>query len=266
MSGNGKYQTACCNGGKVGSSNDFGYTWVYSSIGPVNFSGIAMSKNGQYQTVCGVYDLDNSTLMYSKTYGSIWSFSIITDVIGWNDISISETGQYQIVCSNSRIYSSDNYGVNFTHVSYGDDKVWLSVSISLDGQRQLFCTETKIYISNNFGLTAEPVGKSELFPEGIAYENLTFGRLTSSLQYIIVLKDSGLMVSKIPNDLHIPGVITVNTKGYINSNAVILLSGSRQNIYSYRIINDKTFDIISSDFEDSGQCSYSVQSYGQYSE
>lgn len=263
MSGNGKYQTACCKSGRIGTSNDFGYTWIYSTIGSVDFTVVDMSKNGQYQTVCGLLDGDNDRIYYSKTYGSIWNNSNCPSV-SWNDISISETGQFQLVCGpidNSGTFKSlafsTDYGVNFIQNEYGV-KDWVSVSISPNGDRQVLCTsDGKIWISTDFGATAE---------ESTTIINSKFCRLTSSLQYIIVLKTSGISFSKIPNDLHIPGVITVSTKGNINSNAVILLSGSRQNIYSYRIINHNTFDIISSDFEDSGQCSYSIQSYGQYSE
>lgn len=254
MSENGKYQTTCGDGGNVLSSTDGGYNWIASTICGGNLISICMSKNGRYQSVCGVNNDDN-TNMYSKTYGSIWKYSNLSNsIISWKSISCSSCGQYQTMCSfTNDIMISEDFGVNWFS-SLSGVKDWCLVFITYDSRIQLACEYGgNIYISRNFGYTWDYCYST--------FQNWKSLTVTDTLQYIDVIYENNILTSKIDGD--VPGIITINTISTINNNATILLSGNNSNLYSYETNHSDSFNIISSDIQDAGTVSYCIMDYGQ---
>lgn len=249
----GKYVTIVCNSGIILYSADFGITWINITVTSENLASIAMSKNGKYQSICGA----NGTNMYSKTYGMNWKYSNLpNNGTQWKSISSSSDGQYQSICGmNDYIYVSEDYGVNWSSSSSIVDN-WLSICVSFLGQQQITYDNTgNIYVSLDFGYTWN-----------ICYTNVEIPLslvISDTLQYIIILYSDITVISKIDNDGFIPGIATVKTNAVINNNGVILLSGSNNNTYSYNTNFTDEFNIISSNMEDDGVCSYEILFYGQ---
>lgn len=76
-------------------------------------------------------------------------------VIQWNDIAISETGQYVTASGWDRLYTSNNYGATFT-ARGGSGNTWRGTATSGDGQYQLAAfmnLNGKVYRSSNYGVT-----------------------------------------------------------------------------------------------------------------
>lgn len=262
ISSSGKYQTICGNGGNIIYSYDYGYNWTSTTICADNLISITMSDDGKYQSVCGLNG-DSNSIMYSKTYGITWKYSNLNNSdIQWKSISCSYCGQYQTICGinlNSNfipIMTSEDYGVNWVN-SLSGEKNWTSVFVTFNGQRQLaFDYGGDIYLSLDFGYTWNS-----------CYTNINNNWMSVSvsdtLQYIFILYNNGILISSIINDDKVPGVITVQTDFNTNPHAVILLSGSNSNIYSYETNFTDNFAILSSDLEDDGMISYQIISYGE---
>jgi photosystem II stability/assembly factor-like uncharacterized protein len=254
LSNSGKYQTIVGDGGNVIYSLDYGYTWVSSTVCASNLVSITMSGDGKYQTFCGINDSNNS-VMYSKTYGVNWKYSNFTDSsIEWKNVSCSDDGQYQTLCgANQPIFISEDYGINWNQSLSGDSE-WIIVYVSSFGQKQIAHNYNgNIYVSLDFGFTWNQ-----------CYDTINMWKsliITKTLQYVIGISDGTSIVSKIEGS--IPGRLTINTRQEINEHAVILLSGSNLNKYSYETNCSKSFDIISSDFEDNSAISYAILYYGQ---
>lgn len=257
ISGNGKYQTVCGDGGNIGYSSDFGYTWICSTICSNNLISICMSKNGKNQSVCGSND-DSNSVMYSKTYGILWKYSNLSNSgVQWKNISCSGCGQYQTLCSyETSIMISEDFGINWNQSLSGDGHNWCLVYVTYDGQRQIACDYgSNIFLSLDFGFTWNSCSSDQYDWRSIS--------ISDTLQFIDIIYQNGILVSKIYNDDKIPGFITIPAKTIVNNNAIILLSGNSSNTYSYITDDIKFFDIVSSDFEDSGKISYLLLDYGQ---
>jgi photosystem II stability/assembly factor-like uncharacterized protein len=259
ISSSGQYQSICCNSGIILYSLDYGSTWDSSNISNYDLLSITMSSNGKYQSVCGL----NNTVMYSKTYGVNWTIStLLTDIsTKWNSISCSDDGQLQILAGNeTNIYFSEDGGINW-RISFTSSKEWTHVFVTHDGQRQLACDNGgSLWVSLNFGKTWNSC-------PGTTY-NFSSICVSKTLQYIVMLYSGGIITSFINNkDIYgkekIPGILTINTDSQLVPGAVILLSGSNNNIYSYKISSGGSFNILSSDVNDNGAVSYEIINYGQ---
>lgn len=252
MSSSGKYQTICGSDGTILYSNDYGYIWTSTIINGNNLISITMSDDGKFQCVC-----DSVNIMYSKTYGIIWKYgNLLISDNRWNSISSSSCGQYVTTSSDEHdIVISEDYGVSWG-VSLSGNHNWVNVFVTPSGKRQLaYDSDGKVYLSIDFGYTWE-----------ICYNTSNnWKSMVSSdtLQYVFALHDDGLVILKIINDDKIPGTVTISTNFRINSNAVILLSGDRSNIYTYDTDFTNSFDINSSDYEDNGAVSYAILNYGE---
>ena len=259
ISANGRYQTICGNLGQIVYSTDYGYNWTTITFGSDNLLSITMSKSGRYQSVCGTSDYSNSILM-SKTFGVTWKYSNFqNNSKQWNSISCSSCGQYQTLCGNSEfIFTSDNYGFDWTRTLSGSGN-WNLVYITDKEQYQLACNyDGDIFLSTDFGQNW-----NSCYTATNTIKNWKSITVSDTLQYITVLYESGMLISKIDNNGFIPGFIKINTNSVINNNGIILLTGSNPNIYSYETNFNDSFNIISSNLEDDGEVSYSIESYGQ---
>ena len=137
-----------------GSFNNFGLNWT--PIQPKsNWSGVAISENGQYQTAVS----QGSNIYTSSNFGVDWS-SIPNYLFDWVSIAMSSTGKYQTALINGgNIYYSSNYGVSWSPVS-GTINTWTSICMSSSGQNQLAVTSGNgglIFGSSDYGASWKQV-------------------------------------------------------------------------------------------------------------
>jgi hypothetical protein len=146
MSADGRYQSACVNGGLIYISSDYGNTWIpkESSRG---WSSICMSADGSYQSAC-----HNSGQIYvSSDYGATWTPKDSNRA--WVGICISADGRYQsAVVTSGQIYISSDYGN--TWVPKDSNRAWYAICMSSDGRYQSACVNSgQIYVSSDYGNT-----------------------------------------------------------------------------------------------------------------
>lgn len=82
----------------------------------------------------------------------------------WTSVAISSNGQYQTILEyQGGIYRSDDYGINWTHVSPTGytNALWSSVSVSDTGQYQsAVAYNTNIFLSSDYGMSWTATGDS----------------------------------------------------------------------------------------------------------
>jgi hypothetical protein len=145
----------------LGSRALFGIVCQGVSYG-ADASGVGMwTAIGRGTTYTGcAYSYDGKTWFLSQTSGSLFgtSANVLTEryapVAGanWQSVSLSSTGQYQtaVVNDGGQIYTSSDFGVNWTARDSGRD--WRSVSLSSTGQYQTAVVYSgQIYTSSNYG-------------------------------------------------------------------------------------------------------------------
>ena len=135
------------------NSNNF---TLNSSLPSTGISKVAMSSSGQYQTAIG-----GSNYYVSSNYGITWSQPNTISGISLTALSISQTGQYQVIAGNSigdtvigNIYKSTNYGSTFIKLTYGQNIYPITeTEISSNGQKIVVGTSNTaiMYISFNGG-------------------------------------------------------------------------------------------------------------------
>jgi len=101
-------------------------------------------------------DPNSSTISYNySTYGNNWIKSDASGV-DWKGISLSSTGQYQsaIINQGSAIYTSSNYGIDWSIRPTTSMEYWRSISVSSTGQYQSAGTlYNGTYYSANYGVS-----------------------------------------------------------------------------------------------------------------
>ena len=137
MSADGKYQTAIARSdtnSDVWFSDDYGLTWAMDTPGEYSYKGIAISSDGQYQTLVTWAD----QILISSDYGSSWTARGLTKY--YFDVAMSSNGQWQVVISNGGfVYVSNNYGLTWTEVWFafwgpvGDGCFPYRICMSSDG-------------------------------------------------------------------------------------------------------------------------------------
>jgi hypothetical protein len=146
MSSDGVHQTAIRNGPngrQIHTSGDHGESWPGVGLTSCdggqcnkNWTGIAMSRDGQRQTAVASL----SGIYRSLDYGRSWSLVGNTSLISWNGIDMSWDGKYQTAVSynaggvSGRIYTSSDFGA--TWIARGLDIGYKTVAMSADGQHQ----------------------------------------------------------------------------------------------------------------------------------
>jgi len=159
---NGKYQTIVSCGDNIYLSEDYGVTWraqdtdtdIYQSVGIFPTCGVALSYNGQYQTIV----VEN--IYVSSDFGRTWVN--VSDDNGfedrnWAGVAMSSDGQYQTAIeAGGDVHVSSDYGQSWLFV---DDinltnKIWQYVSVSATGQYQTILEKQGyIYTSIDYGVT-----------------------------------------------------------------------------------------------------------------
>jgi hypothetical protein len=153
-SADGKYQTAVASGPeniRVNSNYGVG-TWVSKEVAR-NWSGVAISSTGRYQTA-----IHSGGFIYiDASFGEagLWT-PVLTDTPrAWASVAMSSTGQYQTaVVAGGKIYVNNNYGANGEWVETESNRAWISVAISgATGRYQTAVAQNaQIYTNANFGL------------------------------------------------------------------------------------------------------------------
>jgi photosystem II stability/assembly factor-like uncharacterized protein/predicted acyltransferase (DUF342 family) len=211
---------------------------IYTSITPFyneSFSGTLSTNN---MNISGLLNItgtsapiqlnDDSILTtaelsldYYNGFGKVWDVNSPSE--NFNNISISLTGQYQTAVSNTNtnIYVSNNYGINWIATSYGslNSYGWHSVYISGNGKYQYavpnysetYAESGYIYFSDNFGSNWTPCYNT------ISTNKWSSISCSSSGQYVIVSsKNNSLYLSTSYGN--------INNWNYIGNNDISLTS------------------------------------------
>jgi hypothetical protein len=148
---------------------------------PSAWTSVSVSASGQYQTAGRAFT--TSTPIYtSKDYGVTWTQNPTNFPSNIQDISISSTGQYQIVAtSNTGIWISTNYGATWTQNASTSSIPMIGVQISSSGQYITAVTNNgKIYTSVSpltyltIGRNPNPSANYVLSIDGNAYASGTY--------------------------------------------------------------------------------------------
>ena len=158
----GRYQTVVSSGDTVYTSDDYGKTWrpldetteLYQSIETFPTGGIAISYNGEYQTIV----VEN--IYISSDFGRTWTN--VSDPNGfdernWEGVAMSSDGIYQTAIENGgEVHISSDYGNTWLFVddSRMIDKEWAAVAVSATGQFQTVLEQNGyIFTSSDYGKT-----------------------------------------------------------------------------------------------------------------
>jgi hypothetical protein len=153
-SADGKYQTAVASGPEnIRVNSNFGVgTWVSKEVAR-NWSGIAVSSTGRYQTA-----IHSGGFIYiDASFGEAATWTpVLTDTPrAWASVAMSSTGQYQTaVVAGGKIYVNNNYGASGEWVETESNRAWISVAVSgATGRYQTAVAQNaQIYTNANFGL------------------------------------------------------------------------------------------------------------------
>jgi len=186
MSATGQYQSLISNGSGLFFTNNYGKAWSNTNWIKSKLSVIAMSATGQYQTTA-----DGTTVYYSSDYGntftkSISGFAGCNVNFAPNQLVISASGQYQLLCDNkSGIYNSADYGQTWTmtwsgNATFTDANMsnfysfnnGVPVIIIQDGLYQFVGITTGYFLSRNNGVSWSYIGTSLIYGSFV-YDSLT---------------------------------------------------------------------------------------------
>lgn len=234
MSKDGRYQTAIGRTGGQGFpylSQDYGQTWIRNASYPKNWSAIAISESGQYQSAVTTSD----RIYISQDYGNNWTGKESNRL--WADISVSYDAKCQTaVVSNGFIYISHDSGNSWSGVLTGSSQNWKSVNMSENGLYQSAVIDSSngiIYNSFNSGLTwaasNSPTGnwrniaiskdgkiQAAILTNGVVYNSLDYG-VSWSLKFgitggrgISISEDGRYQTAVGPNNINSENVIAIS--------------------------------------------------------
>lgn len=157
----GQYQTIVSCGDTVYTSNNYGITWnalsdtnldIYNSIETFPTAGLAISYNGQYQTIV------SENIYLSSDYGRTWrdvSTPNDLDDRNWEGIAMSSNGRYQTAIeSGGEIYISADFGNTWRFINSPivTDKQWQAVEMTSTGEYQVVIEKLgTVYMSVDYG-------------------------------------------------------------------------------------------------------------------
>jgi len=111
------------NGNYILVSPDFFTHHITMQPSASVFSDVAMSGNGQFQTVTR----ESQSLMRSTDFGATWS-ACNSPIRVWRGVSMDDTGQYQLATSSYGFAVSSDYGANWTEKWSGASFMYPSVA------------------------------------------------------------------------------------------------------------------------------------------
>ena len=187
MSADGRHQTlvqraesddtTCPSQAVLLVSCDHGKTFA-SRLTILNFTGVAMSSCGQYQTA--VVQANNTDPMSgpgyiytSHDFGETWSQNTNAPSNGWYGVAMSATGQYQLALPNTYksaplngfLFCSSDFGKTWTPREGPGEQLWLTGSMNASGSVQVAsvfgtladdlstASPGAIYMSRDYGCT-----------------------------------------------------------------------------------------------------------------
>ena len=162
---NGQYQNVISSGDSLYQSRDYGLTWVrfddeyselYNSIQMFPTCDVAMSFNGNYQTIV------SENIYTSSDYGFTWNTVDLNpgvdsdwDDRNWISIAMSSDGKHQTALEDvGEIYISHDFGATWTTQDklIIRDKQWRSVAMSANGRFQTALAKNGgVFISTDYG-------------------------------------------------------------------------------------------------------------------
>ena len=156
-------QYATVSGGYLKKSNDSGISWytAFANAGTSDWTEVDVSQNGQY-----VFVIDTDYVLRSSNYGSEFSFSSVKFNLSaaFRDISVSRSGQYVVLVEDTGyIWTSNDYGINWTARTSAGSRQWQKCSISGNGQYMLASAgnnHDRLYRSPDYGVTWSAVSDS----------------------------------------------------------------------------------------------------------
>ena len=164
ISSSSKYHTSITNTNHIYLSNDYGNTFYIKSLdySTMGCCDVAISVNEQYQVIITNNNDEKCSFIYiSDDYGMNWNIKYcnIDCEINMKKVSISETGQYIVICGENTLLYSSNFGEEwnmcnlkkqFNYLLSGD---FSCIKISANGQYQTLCSVGgNVYLSTNFGM------------------------------------------------------------------------------------------------------------------
>ena len=185
---------------------------------------------------------------YSTAGTNAWTLSVDSDnVIPFNSITMSSSGQYLAACSNSNIFTSNNYGVNWTSglqtlsassITSSSSGQYLAALVNSQG---VIGIDSSVYTSSNYGMTWE---------NQITLNNCNGSKIISSSsgQYLAICGNFLIWLSdNYGSSWTLPTLPTISQGTYAFTSITISSSGqylaaSSSNIYSGGAV------LVSSDF------------------
>ena len=151
-SSDGLKMVAVAGSGGIYSSVNGGQTW--SSMAAFTMTCVASSADGN-RLAAGNSFGSGSSIILSTNAGATW-FSPATSVANCTALAMSSDGSRIVaVVKGGRIYTSSNYGTNWTVVStspVNNNKNWYAVASSSDGSRCAAAVNGgQVYTSTNYG-------------------------------------------------------------------------------------------------------------------
>lgn len=178
-------QYATVDGGYLKKSNDSGLSWFnsFASAGTSDWKKVDVSQGGQY-----VFVIDSHYVLRSANYGSEFSFEGVKFNLGvtYTDIAVSRSGQYVILVEDTGyIWTSSDYGINWTARTAAGSRQWKKCSISGNGQYMLASAgnhHNRLYRSGDYGVTWGPVSDTYYYWDSA---------ISDTGQYQIAIRNSG---------------------------------------------------------------------------
>ena len=178
---NGQYQNVVSSGDALYQSRDYGLTWtrynddyseLYNSIQMFPTCDVAMSYNGNYQTIV------SENIYISSDYGVTWHTVDLNpgvdsdwDDRNWISVAMSSDGKYQTALEDvGEIYVSNNYGVSwYKHDrQVVRDRQWRCISMSANGRFQTALAKNGgLFVSTDYGESWKKIAESILTVESV---------------------------------------------------------------------------------------------------
>lgn len=139
--------------GHIWTSTNYGVTWTdQTNSGTRSWLRIASSSDGSRLIAA----TNNGVVDISADGGSTWNVASVSGT-NFTSVSSSASGQYLAATdfgagvSGGFIYTSSDYGANWTQQVSGGQKTWGAVNISPDGSHIFAGDGTHLYYSTNHG-------------------------------------------------------------------------------------------------------------------
>lgn len=196
MSANGMIQGAASHEEALYISYDYGQTTDFVNASSL---GVAISSTGQYITGTG------SKIIFTHDFGDNWENSSLVSSNTWS-ISMSNNGKYQLTSStwihdkhnndDYGIFTSSNYGVNWTRHAISQDSIdSIGSAMSSGGKRQIVARNTEgSFLSTDYGQTFNSYvfnGLQSSVISTIAYSDTAKYQVVGTIYELAVSNDHG---------------------------------------------------------------------------